>query len=90
MRDSRTHPYRLFMLEYNSKRLGISNGVAIHYTDQNFPLWRKFTRVVVDSRARRRGIIDVICRDACSICVVPLARRGWPAELAKAVMNTGF
>jgi 16S rRNA C967 or C1407 C5-methylase (RsmB/RsmF family) len=67
--------YRLFMLEYNPKRLGISNGVAIHYTDQNFPLWCKFTRVLVDSRAQGRGIIAMICRDAYSMCVVPLACR---------------
>jgi NOL1/NOP2/sun family putative RNA methylase len=39
---------RLFMLEYNLKRLGISNVVTTCYAGQNFPLRGKFDRVLVD------------------------------------------
>ena len=66
---------RLSMLEYNLKRLGISNVVTTRYTGSNFPLWCKFTRVLGRCPCSGEGIIAVICRDACSMCVVPLACR---------------
>ena len=46
---------RLSILEYNLKRLGISNVVTTRYTGSNFPLWCKFTRVLVDAPCSGEG-----------------------------------
>jgi len=68
-------PARLAMLEYNLKHLGISNVVTSRYSGQNFPLRCSSRGCWLTLRARERGIITGISKDACSMCVVPLARR---------------
>ncbi len=46
---------RLSMLEFNLKRLGISNTVMTCYAGQNFPLRQKFDRVLVDAPCSGEG-----------------------------------
>lgn len=46
---------RLYMLEYNLKRLGISNVVTTVYPGQHFPLRQKFDRVLVDAPCSGEG-----------------------------------
>jgi tRNA (cytosine49-C5)-methyltransferase len=49
------HIQRLAMLEYNLKRLGITNVVLTCYAGQNFPLRCKFDRVLVDAPCSGEG-----------------------------------
>jgi tRNA (cytosine49-C5)-methyltransferase len=46
---------RLSMLEFNLKRLGVSNTVTTCYAGQNFPLRQKFDRVLVDAPCSGEG-----------------------------------
>lgn len=46
---------RVPMLEYNLKRLGISNVVTTRYAGQHFPLRQRFDRVLVDTPCSGEG-----------------------------------
>lgn len=49
------HGKRLSMLEFNLKRLGITNTVTTCYPGQSFPLRHKFQRVLVDASCSGEG-----------------------------------
>jgi 16S rRNA C967 or C1407 C5-methylase (RsmB/RsmF family) len=49
------HGKRLSMLEFNLKRLGITNTVTTCYPGQDFPLRHKFQRVLVDAPCSGEG-----------------------------------